>query len=151
PGYDVILLTGRIRPYDRDRLLEQWLPFMEANPNKEQTDYQRPPPPHGTLFVVATQTIEVGANISFDALVTEAAPLDALRQRFGRLDRLGFRKVSHAVIVAPRELRKKPDRVYGEAARTTWEWLKELEKESGRTKQIDFGILALDDRLQKDR
>ena len=80
PECDAILLTGRIRPYDRDRLLEQWLLRIKAG---RETEPDRP------LFVVATQTVEVGANLDFDALVTEAAPLDALRQRFGRLDRLG--------------------------------------------------------------
>ena len=82
PECDAILLTGRIRPYDRDRLLEQWLLRIKAG---RETEPARP------LFVVATQTVEVGANLDFDALVTEAAPLDALRQRFGRLDRLGKR------------------------------------------------------------
>jgi CRISPR-associated endonuclease/helicase Cas3 len=147
PAYDVILLTGRIRPYDRDRLLKQWLPFMEAKGNAEQTDYGRPLPPHGLLFVVATQTIEVGANISFDALVTEAAPLDALRQRFGRLDRLGFRKVSHAIIVTRKDLLCEDDPVYGTAIKATWGWLKERERERGQNKRIDFGISAISGRL----
>jgi CRISPR-associated endonuclease/helicase Cas3 len=147
PAYDMILLTGRIRPYDRDRLLKQWLPFMEAKANAEQTDYGRPPPPHGLLFVVATQTIEVGANISFDALVTEAAPLDALRQRFGRLDRLGFRKVSHAIIVTRKDLLGEDDPVYGTAIKATWGWLKERERERGQNKRIDFGISAISCRL----
>lgn len=150
PSCDVILLTGRIRPYDRDRLLKQWLPFMEAKSNAEQTAYGRPPPPHGILFVVATQTIEVGANLSFDALVTEAAPLDALRQRFGRLDRLGFRKVSHAIIVTRKDLLGDDDPVYGTAIKATWGWLKEREKERGQNKRIDFGITAISGRLPKD-
>lgn len=41
----------------------------------------------GPCFVVATQVVEVSLDISFDRMVTEAAPLDALVQRFGRVNR----------------------------------------------------------------
>lgn len=38
-------------------------------------------------IVVATQVVEVSLDISFDVMVTECAPLDALVQRFGRINR----------------------------------------------------------------
>ncbi|WP_223649743.1 CRISPR-associated helicase Cas3' [Hymenobacter psoromatis] len=41
----------------------------------------------GPCLVVATQVVEVSLDISFDRMVTEAAPLDALVQRFGRVNR----------------------------------------------------------------
>ncbi len=153
PDFDAILLTGRIRPYDRDRLLDRWFKYMAA-------DKDRPLPPSGRLFVVATQTVEVGANLSFDALVTEGAPLDALRQRFGRLDRLGLRVTSHAVIAARKDLLKVEDPVYGKAMKATWDWLGKhvaapkkdeavwdwLRRNSidpKKYKSVDFGIDAL--------
>lgn len=46
-----------------------------------------PPAKRGPCFVVATQVVEVSLDISFDRMVTEAAPLDALVQRFGRVNR----------------------------------------------------------------
>lgn len=136
-----ILLTGRIRPYDRDELLYRkpingelgWFPFMEAKSERPKLDLP--------LFVVATQTIEVGANISFDALVTEIAALDALRQRFGRLDRLGLRGTSKAVIIARKDtVASKDDPVYGSAITHTWKWLKKQQTGKGQQKVIDFGI-----------
>lgn len=124
-----VLLTGRIRPYDRDRLIETFLPRM-------RTGRDRSLPP---LFVVATQTVEVGADLDFDALITEAAPLDALRQRFGRLNRLGTQKQAAALVLRPRRKKNEADRIYGEALDNAWEWLKLHAVESA----IDFGAFAM--------
>ncbi|MCI0392725.1 MAG: type I-U CRISPR-associated helicase/endonuclease Cas3 [Acidobacteria bacterium] len=135
---DVILLTGRIRPFDRDRLLEKWLGRMRAG-------RQRKAEVSSKLFVVATQTVEVGANLDFDSLVTEAASLDALRQRFGRLDRLGELEQTQAVIVLRKEDGWKDDPVYGKAIADTWEWLKANNKKVGKQKLFDFGVNAFND------
>jgi CRISPR-associated endonuclease/helicase Cas3 len=41
----------------------------------------------GPCVVCATQVVEVSLDISFDAMITDAAPLDGLIQRFGRVNR----------------------------------------------------------------
>ncbi|HIH73379.1 MAG: DEAD/DEAH box helicase domain-containing protein [Thermococcales archaeon 44_46] len=41
-------------------------------------------------FVIATQVVEVSLDVSFESILTEPAPLDALIQRFGRVNRKGF-------------------------------------------------------------
>ncbi|MCX4337480.1 CRISPR-associated helicase Cas3' [Ileibacterium valens] len=41
----------------------------------------------GACIVVSTQVVEVSLDISFDLMVTECAPIDALVQRFGRINR----------------------------------------------------------------
>ena len=160
PFAHAILLTGRIRPFDRDELLYRlatvpqitanqltsastatlpkrgWLQFMKAGRSANDA-LDRP------LFVVATQTIEVGANLDFDALVSEAAPLDALRQRFGRLNRLGLREKSNAVVLARKDTRSGDDPVYGQSIRSTWKFLNDVATVTGQKKVVDFGILPL--------
>ncbi|MGH9661390.1 MAG: type I-G CRISPR-associated helicase/endonuclease Cas3g, partial [Bryobacteraceae bacterium] len=152
-GSKAMLLTGRIRPFDRDRLLDEWLPRIRAGREHE---------PDQTLFIVATQTVEVGANLDFDALITEAAPLDALRQRFGRLDRLGKRHQRGApspasiVIRSDHAKSSDDDPIYGSAIAATWKWLSSREVASttgmGAAKQqvVDFRINSLDDKLPQD-
>lgn len=51
------------------------------------------------LVVVATQTLEVGADLDADYLITEACGVRALTQRLGRLNRLGKRPHARGVYV----------------------------------------------------
>lgn len=135
---ETVLLTGRIRPFDRDRLLEQeWFKRVRAGRKRSANDTRK-------LFVIATQTVEVGANLDFDALVTEVASLDALRQRFGRLDRLGQLGQTYSAIVLRKDETWKDDPVYGEDIAKTWEWLKKNTTKVGKLKFFDFGIKAFD-------
>ena len=139
---DVLLLTGRNRPFERDELVKDYLPRIRAGRKSEEN--------LRSLYVVATQTVEVGADIDFDALVTEAAALDALRQRFGRLNRLGNHEKAGAVIVYVDFGRSKNiDPIYGEALTKTWNWInKNAKKPRGQiNKVIDFGIKAMKDVL----
>ena len=134
------LLTGRVRPYDRDRLMDSLLPEIRAGRLRKEGD---------PLFIVATQTIEVGADIDFDVLVTEAAPLDALRQRFGRLDRLGELGSTRGVILYRPKLdndgKVLPDPIYGSAIHDTWKWLQDV-AENGC---VNFGITAMEELMKR--
>ena len=139
-----VLLTGRMRPYDRERQLEQYNDTLQSGSEVE---------PEKPLVLVTTQCLEVGADFSFDALVTECASLDALRQRFGRLDRLGKIGATDAVILAWHGDTPEPDKlddnqpqdpIYGNALARTWHWLNENAADS----VIDLGITALDNALR---
>jgi CRISPR-associated endonuclease/helicase Cas3 len=150
---DVALLTGRMRPLDRDRLMDEWRP--QGAPDNSGcglkvwfgTGDDRPVPTH-PLFVVATQCLEVGANLDFDAMVSECASLDALRQRFGRLQRMGRPIQAEGMIVirADQIDPKEADPIYGLALSTTWHWLQNHVK--GET--IDMGIAAMRPLLEGD-
>ncbi|MEV0605642.1 CRISPR-associated helicase Cas3' [Polymorphospora rubra] len=52
-------------------------------------------------LVVATQVVEVSLDVDFDALFTSGAPLEALLQRFGRVNRLGRRAPADVVVHQP--------------------------------------------------
>lgn len=140
PQADLLLVIGPAREVDRKRLVET-LGAIKTGANSARRQLLRP------LIVVATQTIEAGADLDFDALVTEIAPLDALKQRFGRLNRAGRAVDARAVILAHREdLRpgKDGDPVYGMAAAATWNALQKLASSRGDGAIVDFGATASD-------
>ncbi len=130
---EVLLAIGRVRPLDRERLAAE----LEARLSADRPADDGPP-----VVVVGTQTLEVGADFDLDALVTELAPLDALRQRFGRLDRRGRLGTAPAVILARAGdvAKGADDPVYGTAPAETWQWLPGLAKKG--TDTVDFGIRA---------
>jgi CRISPR-associated endonuclease/helicase Cas3 len=159
----ITLLTGRMRPLDRDDVLRELLPFVRTGRERSPASPKR--------VVVGTQSLEAGADFDFDALVTESASLDSLRQRFGRVDRLGSYDESVGVIVHDKSA--KDDPIYGRAIAETVKWfkdqergrprklkdrLKQLKAEAkklrgdekakadahiARVAQVDFGVLAL--------
>lgn len=138
-GHHSILLTGRMRAFDKDDIVSEQLSPLSSR-QSESRNLERP------TFVVATQTLEVGADLDFDGLVTECASLDALRQRFGRLNRMGRRVEARAAILIRQEQsqQSEDDPVYGAALARTWSW---LEDQAGAGREVDFGIAYLDTRL----
>jgi CRISPR-associated endonuclease/helicase Cas3 len=132
---DVVLLIGRMRPIDRDEIVSQMLSKLKPG-TKEPLG--RP------VFVVATQCLEVGADLDFHALVTECASLDALRQRFGRLNRVAARENAPACIVIRADQTEIPsdedeDPIYGKSLAQTWQWL----QANATDTTVDMGAAAI--------
>ncbi len=140
---EAVLLTGRVRPYDRDLLLEQILPRVRAGRTRDSV---RTP-----LSVVATQCVEVGADFDFDALITECAPLDALRQRLGRLDRLGELGESRVIVLTSKGDLKSEDPIYGTAVSATWRWLNDNfpKRKKGKPLLLDLGTASVNQLCKK--
>ncbi len=118
-GATVTLLTGRMRPLDRDDVLHELRPAVQTGRERGDDSLKR--------IIVGTQCIEAGADFDFDALVTEAASIDSLRQRLGRVDRLGNYENAEGVIVHDKSVRDDP--VYGKAIAETIKWFHEQAKE----------------------
>jgi CRISPR-associated endonuclease/helicase Cas3 len=137
-GFDLELMIGRSRPLDRDAVAQR---VMERAAAGSTGTHER------GLIVVATQTIEVGADLDFHGLVTECAAMDALRQRFGRLDRLGkFRRAQAVIVGNSGETQNDP--VYGAALIRTWDWLRSVAIQVAGDPVVDFSVVSMQ-RLMK--
>jgi CRISPR-associated helicase Cas3, subtype Dpsyc len=136
---DVHLLIGPARSIERDGLTSVLAP-LRTGVEDERAALERP------LVIVATQTIEAGVDIDLDALFTELAPIDALRQRFGRLNRNGRTVETLAAIVALLEESRVrgEDPIYGRSLGHTWQALSDASTTEGKGKSsrrvVDFGI-----------
>ena len=74
PGVRKMLIHSRYKRNDRTRL--------ETDLRTDFNTLENTP-----CIVVSTQVVEVSLDISFDEMITECAPIDALTQRFGRINR----------------------------------------------------------------
>ena len=138
--HDVIILTGRQRPADRDTILRIYQDRLDTKLRDRNNPELRP------LILVATQCVEVGADFDFDCLITQCASLEALVQRFGRVNRIGVSaNPGKSLIIKITEKKdptsKEDDYIYGKALDATWAWLKKLGK------QIDFGVSAISEQI----
>ncbi len=82
PDIPVLLLHSRFKRGDRNNKERQLTGLDESGkPTHEYNTSDK------ACIVVSTQVVEVSLDISFDLMITETAPLDALIQRFGRVNR----------------------------------------------------------------
>lgn len=97
----VLLLHSRFT--GRDRLAKEQDIQARLDASCEQQD---------PIVVVATQVIEVSLDLDFDRILTEPAPLEALVQRFGRVNRRGKKGENGVVPVTVLTQPKEGQRVY---------------------------------------
>jgi CRISPR-associated endonuclease/helicase Cas3 len=136
-AFECLLLIGSSRPVERDKLAEKLKPI------KTGTDRSLEKP----LIIIATQCIEAGVDIDLDGLITETAPIDALRQRFGRLNRNGRDFTPFAAIIGGKADAKDP--LYGPATAETWKYLTakpDKPARKGTEAEVDFGINTFNNR-----
>jgi CRISPR-associated endonuclease/helicase Cas3 len=87
---DVIVATGQMRGFEANNAAEaiRGRLGLGAEPSRP-------------VVVVATQTLEVGADLDADLLITQSCGAAALVQRLGRLNRLGRYPHARAVLIHP--------------------------------------------------
>lgn len=73
PEIRKMLIHSRFRRKDRQKLEKELTSSFNTMDN--------------ACIVVSTQVVEVSLDISFDLMITECAPIDAMIQRFGRVNR----------------------------------------------------------------
>jgi CRISPR-associated endonuclease/helicase Cas3 len=105
PNTPILLLHSRFKRGDRNEKEKLLLGLDEyGNPTHEFNTSTK------NCIVVSTQIIEVSLDISFDLMITETAPLDALAQRFGRVNRKRTEetigKFKPVYVIAPPEDKK---------------------------------------------
>ena len=125
-GVSARLITGRMRPMDRQPIADEIAQL--ANPDQKSEDRE-------FTAIVSTQAIEVGADFSFDELITECAPADSLIQRIGRLDRRGTQAqngrrppTAHVISLKNELTPRATDPIYGDAIKETWLALDKIKK-----------------------
>jgi CRISPR-associated endonuclease/helicase Cas3 len=114
---DAVLLTGRMRNREAAAARDIILDPVNGAPAARGGDVPR----SRALIVVATQTLEVGADLDFDVLVTESASVRAMTQRLGRVNRFGEKPHARAVICHPLDATEQPP--YGDEPCAVWERL----------------------------
>lgn len=98
-AYSVEVLTGTMRGLERDKLLEKPVlkRFLDGDEKPGAGDNKK------SVFLVSTSAGEVGFDLNADHMVCDAAPLDSMIQRLGRVNRRGN---GDATVILIRE--KKP-------------------------------------------
>ena len=116
---NILILTGRLRGYERDQLVqtELWKRFSP--------DYKPADKPTQTVYLITTSAGEVGVDLDAEYAVADLTELDSMIQRFGRVNRRGESSVSQIdVVYSDKQL---GDKHIGSMLQATLDCLKTLD------------------------
>lgn len=111
-----VTLTGQLREPEAETVRRALLDPGTGAPAGKRHPRDTP------LVVVATQTLEVGADLDFDVCISELAGTRAIVQRWGRLNRLGQKPDATGVLVYAPGRRG----LYGEEPEKLWQRLQSV-------------------------
>lgn len=139
PDSAVEVLTGTMRGLERDKLV--WKPvlqrFLDGEEKPEDTLSRE------SVFLVSTSAGEVGFDLNADHMVCDAAPIDSMIQRLGRVNRRGYGNANIHVITAKVEENAKAKKSRWEtAASEAIECLKQLKSNDDGSR--DASPMAID-------
>ena len=92
----VALLTGRLRGRERAALVEGAV-WRRFDPGRDRTRSRE------AVYLVATAAGEVGVDLDADHAIADLTTLDAMIQRFGRVNRTGAGEATITVVCAERD------------------------------------------------
>jgi CRISPR-associated endonuclease/helicase Cas3 len=141
----VAVLTGTMRGLERDELLKKndvLKRFLDGDEKPGLTSGKQP------AFLVSTSAGEVGFDLNADHMVCDAAPIDSMIQRLGRVNRRGYGEANIRVFVAKVDDKAKATK--SPSKKRTWEsatataliCLKQLPKDGDGT--LDASPRAID-------
>lgn len=139
PDIPILLLHSRFKRSHRNEKERQLMGIDEDGKPTNQFNTS-----NQACIVVSTQIVEVSLDISFDLMVTETAPIDALIQRFGRVNRKRsdktIGKTKPVYVIAPPESKTEALPYNLEILNRSWETLPngEILKEKELQEKIDY-------------
>ena len=102
-GRKVLVIVNTVK--EAQKIYEELKPFASSSAllhsrfiQKDRAEVEKKAKNGEVQLLVGTQAIEVSLDIDYDVLFTEPAPIDALLQRFGRVNRKGTMGISDVFI-----------------------------------------------------
>lgn len=129
-----------------DRILCYHSRFIQKHRSKKEEDIFIMEAKTGGCLLVATQVVEVSLDIDFDILFTENAPIDAIIQRAGRVNRKRKKKGTKVIIFQHSEITEQYVYDLPNILNNTFTILKENDKK----KLTENDLLKLVDIVYKD-
>lgn len=118
PKSAVEVLTGTMRGLERDELLETSVVmkrFLDGEERPEDRSGKEP------AVLVSTSAGEVGFDLNADHMICDAAPLDSVIQRLGRVNRRGYGDANIRVFAAKADDKSAKSKAKKSSSENTWD------------------------------